>query len=155
VTRHLPQKKGASDDELIRAFLETTSVIEVARRVGLHPSTVRRRLRSVQFQARLEAMRGAMKVSASEQAVDPGRALGIDAHWKHQAERYGHRDRGRELVVGSQWRRAPDDGPHGWRVAAGDFAVRLLWAAFQLVLCLAAIALLALLVLFVRYATVP
>jgi AcrR family transcriptional regulator len=155
MTRRLPQKKGATDDELIRAFLETTSVSEVARRVGLHPSTVRRRLRSVQFQARLEAMRGAMKVSASEKAVDPGRALGIDAHWKHQAERYGHRDRGREVVVGSQWRRTPDDGPVGWRVAVGGFAVRLLWAAFQLALCLAAIALLALLALFVRYATVP
>jgi hypothetical protein len=155
MTRQQPQRKGAGDDELIKAFLETTSVIEVARRVGLHPSTVRRRLRSVQFQARLEAMRGAMKVSASEQAVDPGEALGIDAHWKHQAERYGHRDRGRELVVESQRRRTPDDGPHGWPMAIGDFAVRLLWAAVQLAVCLAAIALLALLVLFVRYVTVP
>lgn len=59
------------------------------------------------------------------------------------------------MVAKPRWRKTPDKGPRNWRGALGGFAARLLWAAFQLVLFLTVIALLALLVLFVRYGTVP
>ena len=150
-----PPKKRLSDDELIKALLETTSVGEVAHRVGLHESSVRRRLRSPQFRARLEATRGLAKIDASEQLVDPKDARSIEVHWKHQAERYGERIPGRELVVESQRRKTRQEGPRRWLMALVGFTVRLLWAAFHLVLLLAAISLLAFLLLFIRYSSIP
>jgi hypothetical protein len=149
-----PRKRRASDDELVKALLETTNVGEVANRVGLHQSSVRRRLRSPQFRARLEAARGALKVNAREQVVDPGNSRSIEAHWKGQAERYSAQIQ-RELVVKSQRRKTGQERPHRWFIPVFGFTVRLVWAAFHLILFLAVISLLALIVLFVRYATVP
>jgi hypothetical protein len=86
---------------------------------------------------------------------DPEVARLIEAHWKHQADRYRERIPGRELIVKSQRRKTSEDAPRRGLVASVGFTVRLLWAAFHLALLLAAISLFAFLVLFIRYATVP
>ena len=148
------RKKRASDDELVKALLETTGVDEAAHRVGVHPTTVRRRLRSPLLQGRLEAARRALEINAGEQAVDPKEGRVIQARWKHQAELYGERIPGGAPPRRDGALKTAEDRARRWLLALVGFTARLIWAAFHLFLLLAAISVLLLLALFIGYARV-
>lgn len=113
-----------------------------------------RRPRSRRVRKRSTPTRAELNVKATEPAINPVSTRPIEAHWKHQAERYGERIPSRELVESEPQRTM---GRHlgRWFSTSAAFSIRLLWATLHLVLLVAAFLLLALIVLFVRYATVP
>jgi hypothetical protein len=103
---------------------------------------------------RLASSRLELNSKVPEPAPDSAAGRPIEAHWKHQAERYGERIPSRELV-GSDTERTFGLHLGRWFSTSAGFSIRLLWAALHLLLLVAAFLLLALIVLFVRYATVP
>ena len=150
-----PRKKRTSDDELVKALLATTSVGEAALRVGMQQRSLQRRLRSPQLRARLDGMRRELEIEAREAVVEPEDGRPLEAQWKRQVERYGQGVQGTKAVVAPLRPKTREDVGRRWFLAIVGFTVRLLWAAFLLLFLLAAVSLLVLLVLFIRFATGP